>query len=131
VRNVSNNYHLLNGSPCIDAGINANIVYDHDGVNRPQGLAYDIGAYEYIIPTSSMLINKENRISVFPNPANDVFYIQTCDTDYQIELKNIQGQIIFQKKNVQTINVSNLPSGIYIVNIISKNCIESQKIVIN
>jgi hypothetical protein len=40
-------WHLNLGSPAIDAGLTLTIVpTDYDGVSRPQGNAYDIGAYE-------------------------------------------------------------------------------------
>jgi hypothetical protein len=40
--------HLMNTSPAINAGVNiAGLLWDHDGISRPQGGAYDIGAYEY------------------------------------------------------------------------------------
>ncbi len=42
-------YHLQAGSPCIDSGIYTSAVLnDIDGNARPQGAAYDIGAYEYV-----------------------------------------------------------------------------------
>jgi Bacterial Ig-like domain (group 3)/Right handed beta helix region len=42
------NFHLQAGSPAIDAGITlALIATDFDGVTRPQGRGYDIGAFEY------------------------------------------------------------------------------------
>ncbi len=46
-------FQLQNGSPCIDAGKNVVTVVASDilGVPRPQGLAFDIGAYEYITGT--------------------------------------------------------------------------------
>ena len=40
-------YHLLYHSPAIDAGTNTGVTTDYDGTARPQGAAYDIGAYEY------------------------------------------------------------------------------------
>ena len=41
-------FHLQAGSPAIDAGIAIAEVYtDFDGIARPQGTAYDIGAYEF------------------------------------------------------------------------------------
>lgn len=49
----SNDYHLQQESPAVDAGKNAsvysadNIAYDFDGTPRNYGGAYDIGAYEY------------------------------------------------------------------------------------
>jgi parallel beta-helix repeat protein len=41
------NFHVLTGSPAINAGMAlAEVPADRDGVARPQGGAYDIGAYE-------------------------------------------------------------------------------------
>ena len=47
------NFQLQNGSPCMDVGKNVSTVVGRDlfGVPRPQGLAFDIGAYEYITGT--------------------------------------------------------------------------------
>ena len=48
--NVSgNNYHLAAGSPAIDSGlVLGDVVRDFDGVLRPIGLGYDIGAFEFV-----------------------------------------------------------------------------------
>jgi hypothetical protein len=41
-------FHLQSDSPAIDAGLSIpSLLSDFDGVPRPQGLAYDIGAYEF------------------------------------------------------------------------------------
>ena len=44
---TNGNFTLQAISPCIDAGIDVGITQDYDGTPRPQGLAPDIGAYEY------------------------------------------------------------------------------------
>ena len=41
-------YHLSEGSPCIDAGTNAEIYTDMDGETRPYMTGFDMGADEYI-----------------------------------------------------------------------------------
>ncbi|KKT13412.1 MAG: hypothetical protein UV94_C0033G0003, partial [Parcubacteria group bacterium GW2011_GWC1_43_30] len=49
VNPASGDFHLQSTSPAINAGVNLGSPYDKDfdGVSRPQGSAYDIGAYEY------------------------------------------------------------------------------------
>ena len=45
-----NDYHIVATSPAIDKGLNATtygVTKDYDDVSRPQGVAYDAGAYEY------------------------------------------------------------------------------------
>ncbi len=42
------NLQLQSGSPAINAGLNLGLTQDYAGVSVPQGLAPDIGAYEYV-----------------------------------------------------------------------------------
>jgi hypothetical protein len=50
----SENYHLMVGSAPIDAGVSLSSFFtnDKDGVSRPQGAAWDLGAYEYVATTN-------------------------------------------------------------------------------
>jgi parallel beta-helix repeat protein len=53
---TSDDFHLQAGSPAIDAAVYIGLDADLDGNPRPQGLGYDIGAYEYagaIQPTAT------------------------------------------------------------------------------
>jgi hypothetical protein len=58
VNSSENNFHLGSGSPCIDAGRNsiAEAEKDRDGIRRPVGTAWDMGAYEYDTPTSILFL---------------------------------------------------------------------------
>jgi Ni,Fe-hydrogenase III small subunit len=46
VNPAAGDYHLADGSLAIDTGTNAGVATDLVGVTRPQGIGYDIGAYE-------------------------------------------------------------------------------------
>jgi len=47
VNPATNDYHLMVGSPAVDAGISvAEVTQDLDGIPRPQGSAYDTGCFE-------------------------------------------------------------------------------------
>ncbi len=49
------NFHLTAGSPAIDAGTNTGVATDFDGVVRPQGSAFDIGAFEFVAGSRAQL----------------------------------------------------------------------------
>lgn len=53
VNMASADFRLQAGSPAIDAGVNTGIGLDYVGVSRPQGGAYDIGAYEWQSPAAA------------------------------------------------------------------------------
>jgi hypothetical protein len=61
-------FHLLSSSPAIDAGINTAIGAAIDGVARPQGSAFDVGAYEFAtqsqpVPTSACDLNSDSVVT--------------------------------------------------------------------
>ena len=87
-------------------------------------------AYEYaqnfqnIFSTTTSIVNADNSeklFSVFPNPTNDVLHFNISNhlnSPTNIRIYNILGEIIFSKvvaKENETINISNLPNGIYCV----------------
>ena len=51
VNTASADFRLQAQSPAIDAGVNTGITLDYEGVSRPQGRAYDIGAHEFVTGT--------------------------------------------------------------------------------
>lgn len=74
----------------------------------------------------------KKNIKVFPNPSKDIIYLQSEDkseTKFQYALLDINGKMILNKatsvslnENTQTVDLSELPSGTYILKIT-----ESQK----
>ena len=77
------------------------------------------------------------NINIYPNPSNGIINIEFIDYDIQnvlIELINLQGQVVFvqtitNQKN--TINVSDLDKGLYIIKIYTDTGIKAKKLIIN
>ena len=58
-------------------------------------------------------------VKVYPNPATDYLYIKS-NLNYQSTLYNLAGQRVMQS-NAKTLNVVDLPSGVYLLQLKSEN----------
>jgi len=58
-------------------------------------------------------------VKVYPNPATDYLFIKS-DLNYQSTLYNVAGQRVMQS-NAKTLNVVDLPSGVYLLQLKSEN----------
>jgi hypothetical protein len=75
---------------------------------------------------------KTDNILLFPNPANDLIYIQSPKASGQIKLFDINGKLLRSESFLANsmINISDLATGIYIVQVLSDNMIKHTKLVI-
>ena len=55
-------------------------------------------------------------LSVYPNPASEILYITADKPTHSIRVYNVYGQEVAQATDANSINVANLPAGVYIVN---------------
>jgi hypothetical protein len=88
-------------------------------------------------PTSDII----NNVKLYPNPGTGVFKIQcsstkTSETSFNIEILDINGKCIFQNKDLSinvenTIDVSSIANGVYIVKVIQGDSIKVLKYVKN
>jgi hypothetical protein len=80
----------------------------------------------------------ENMITLMPNPATDVVNIKFdgIEGDVTVEMTNIQGQLVHSDRfmnvsgNTETINVSSLKNGMYIVKFISNGEVATKQIIV-
>jgi hypothetical protein len=69
-------------------------------------------------------VNQTNGISIYPNPSNGIFHINSTQLDnvnYVINVYNMTGQNVKQLSNTKDVNISSLNNGIYYIEIISEN----------
>jgi Secretion system C-terminal sorting domain len=57
-----------------------------------------------------------SAVSIFPNPAKTLFFVETDEAIAQIDLLNQQGQLVITS-NSKSIPISELPSGLYFVKV--------------
>ena len=126
---ANSDFHLLSDAQAVDAG-NANLVSsivmtDYDGNIRPEGVEYDIGAFEYIGPITTTAYHLEiDSIELFPNPTEGNLWVEGDFQDYSIEIVDITGQIkmlLTGASSPVNLNLESLGSGVYFLNISNTN----------
>ncbi len=60
------------------------------------------------------------KLTLYPNPTSDVLNVQYEGEYVEIRIYNIEGELML-RSNAPSINVSNLPCGMYIVHVITAN----------
>ena len=77
--------------------------------------------------------NLTSSIIIYPNPAGDKIHLQDSDLkNSEIKLFNVQGELLknISKNNISEIDVSDLPSGVYILKILDNKNVISKKITV-
>jgi plastocyanin len=78
-----------------------------------------IGSFTAVLPLTTNSIST-NFLSIYPNPASDVIFIETESLSL-INIYNISGQKIInlELSDSQSINIEQLESGIYLIEVMS------------
>lgn len=85
--------------------------------------------------TKEEIISESDGIALFPNPSNGEFTISYNNSNktYAVKIFSILGQTVYSKENIKqsTVQISNLPKGIYFVKITDDSKTTNKKIIIN
>ncbi|MBE98497.1 T9SS type A sorting domain-containing protein [Flavobacterium coralii] len=87
-----------------------------DELNPQEEIIINDVNYQYFnINALNVNMTNQHFNSVFPNPASDKLYLE-IETIKEIRLYNISGQLVLQSKNISSdVNVSHLPTGLYLL----------------
>ena len=74
---------------------------------------FEIAAWNSNLSNDNFILN--NAIKLFPNPATDVLTLSTDLEIQNIEVYNLLGQQVLNNKGFKEVNVSQLPTGTFII----------------
>jgi hypothetical protein len=75
--------------------------------------------------------NQFSNVKLYPNPVvGDYINIDGINSDFETKIFNVLGKVVLQSINSKTINISNLQSGIYLVELSSENSFVTKKIIV-
>ncbi len=73
------------------------------------------------VQSSEKTIKIEDLVSIYPNPVSEKLQIQIDETEnYKVKIYDMQGRLMMQEQNQNTLDVSNLDDNIYFLKLISK-----------
>lgn len=86
--------------------------------------------YTTDVTADSPIVDAE-KISIYPNPATDAFHIMGLSGVSSISLTNLSGETLLLKQvsDKETVSVSTLPKGVYILKIKNNKGVTERKIV--
>ncbi|MEA4936801.1 MAG: T9SS type A sorting domain-containing protein [Paludibacter sp.] len=116
---ANNDYHLVAGSTARDAGTTVTACNpDLGGMSRPQGSAYDMGAYE--LDATTAVVNATDRSLNCYTDGNSLI-INGLESGNHLTVYSVTGARVFsQKVTANSIRIA-LPEGIYMVNVDGNN----------
>lgn len=129
----NNDYHLSDSSPCINAGTATLSTLDFEGNTIPlNGTDPDIGLYEYQSTLGNNHYVLHNSVTLYPNPVTDYLTVAVKNNRVEnISLINVNGQIVLRNISASaSIDVSNVPGGIYFARIETSNGTITKKVVL-
>ncbi len=133
-------YFKIGGnSPAIGAGISiSEVTEDFSGRARTGTPA--IGAFEYDVPINiSQNNNYDKFIEIYPNPVFDKFNVAINNNEhhiYTLNLFDINGRLVMKKltnnneNDVVVFDVKNITSGVYVLNVLRDDKIQTNKKII-
>ncbi len=101
------------------------------GVEGGEFGSSDVRSFSVANPLNTSEFSR-NSISIFPNPSNGIVTINT-ENILNITISDITGKVVFSKNNVtnnETINLSNLQTGVYLAKMVTETGVEETKKII-
>ena len=80
--------------------------------------------------TNSRMFESDNKISIYPNPSDGKFAIESNNTNFEFYVVNLAGEVVYQAKNTKEADLSSLSNGMYYINFVTVEKTITEKIII-
>ena len=107
------------------------IIYSFTNANNCEARKQDSIFIDDCLNFNNNIEPKNNSVSIYPNPFNSILNIDTQIDNLEIKLLNLEGRIVLDTritKSSKSINLSFLPSRVYIIYIGDEHSKYFQKI---
>ncbi|HJZ39351.1 MAG TPA: M4 family metallopeptidase [Bacteroidales bacterium] len=129
------NWTFQGGTPATSTQQNPVVTYNTPGVYQVSLVSHNSYGSNtstksgYIEVTAATGFDKteDSQVSFYPNPVTDVLNI-ICEKDFSIKLLNLQGSLVLSRLNEKQLDVSELKSGMYFIEITIGDTILNNKI---
>jgi hypothetical protein len=130
--------HIKEGSPAIGAALasfqmnaGAKDIDDENRINEN----LDKGADEYYASSGIFSTNKNQTIDIYPNPATRECWIQSSEVSFQsgeLKIMDLNGNLVYKNHHSgrEAIDVKGFKSGVYMLQLLSKNNSLTGKLVV-
>lgn len=113
---------LNSSSPAVDAGVSLiteGVNTDYNGTVRPQGLGFDLGAFEFQTTLSTPETKGQKKYTIFPNPSCDFVFLSESENkldEKTVSIYNHLGMFIKKSKisSTQGVDISKFQCGLYL-----------------
>ncbi len=117
-----------NSAPAIGF-LNNDTLIDLITGNERGGLRLYYGSTDISLTTIETEIDGITQWSVYPNPSSGILKIRSNNTNFNISIYNLQGQLILNHNNISDIDLTSYAKGSYIIRYSSNN-ISSSKLIL-
>ncbi|WP_196886246.1 T9SS type A sorting domain-containing protein [Aureivirga sp. CE67] len=76
---------------------------------------------EYFCSDLNISVEDKSNLFIYPNPIKNTLFIENISEVNTIQIQDLSGKLIVQKSNSNSINVSDLTKGVYIIKIFEEN----------
>lgn len=91
---------------------------------------FSVAQSAVVLGSSEEIKTLKERVSLYPNPASDQLNIGINSKEFQVQITDFSGKNVLQSKDEQTLDISKLPNGAYLLTVSSNGESVTEKFIV-